>query len=165
MAATRDPHANPQSPSSTPSSPGLAPATSIPGEDYGASTRASTGPAIDDWATASTFGSILDPESRAGGLGAELAGELVGFALVVSHPGTWAASDTAYLAGLFVCHEVRGTGIGRALMDALFAGAGERRWSCVYWNTRAGNVGASALYDHCGLGDDFVRYRVPIPSR
>jgi GNAT superfamily N-acetyltransferase len=111
--------------------------------------------------TAATWQRLLDPEQHVDGLVAEHDGEVVGFVNYVLHPSTWGTADTCYLEDLFVSPEARGSGAGRALIEAVLERAESYGWDKVYWHTRADNARARALYDSFAPADDFVRYVVP----
>ena len=111
--------------------------------------------------TAETWRRLLDPDSALEGLVAERGGEVVGFVNCVLHPSTWATADSCYLEDLFVSPAVRGSGAGRALIEAVVERARARGLEKVYWHTRESNARARALYDSFTHKDDFVRYVVP----
>ena len=110
--------------------------------------------------TAETWRRLFDPGSPVEGLVAEHDGELVGFVNCVLHPSTWGAAETCYLEDLFVSPSARGSGAGRALIDAVLERARSRGADKVYWHTRRDNARARALYDSFTEADDFVRYVV-----
>jgi hypothetical protein len=64
-----------------------------------------------------------------------------------------------YLEDLFVDPEVRGLGVGQALIADLLKLGTERGWSRIYWHTRSGNT-ARKLHDRFTAADDFVRYQL-----
>jgi ribosomal protein S18 acetylase RimI-like enzyme len=111
--------------------------------------------------TAKTWRRLLEPGEPVEGLVAEQAGEVVGFVNCVLHPTTWGVAETCYLEDLFVSPAARGSGAGRALIEAVLERAESRRWDKVYWHTRRDNERARALYDSFAKADDFVRYVVP----
>lgn len=113
-----------------------------------------------DDVTATTWARMLDPGSGVLGRLAEVDGKVEGFAIAVLHPGTWTTQPICYLEDLYVDPSSRGTGLGRALIEALLAEARANGWSRVYWHTEAGNATARALYDRFVAADDFVRYRL-----
>lgn len=53
-------------------------------------------------------------------------GAIVGIAAIVLHRSTWSASSYCYLEDLFVDPSRRGAGIGRALIEAVYAEADRR---------------------------------------
>jgi len=111
--------------------------------------------------TDATWRRLLDLGEAIEGLVAARDGEVVGFVNCVLHPSTWGTADTCYLEDLFVSPHARGSGAGRALIEAVLERARERGWDKVYWHTRADNARARALYDSFTHADDFARYVVP----
>ena len=54
--------------------------------------------------------------------------------------------------------EVRGTGVGRALIEAVYTAADEAGAPSVYWLTQDFNHTARQLYDRIGVKTPFIRY-------
>ena len=100
--------------------------------------------------------SSSDAEFR--GLVAEKGGNLVGLAHYLFHRHGWTIENVCYLQDLFVAPEERGTGLGRALIEAVYAKADEAGASKVYWNTQESNETARRLYDRIGKKTEFVGY-------
>jgi len=111
-------------------------------------------PAISD----TTFARFLDPAEPMFALVAERDGKLVGIVHCVLHRGTWSIGDFCYLEDLFVAPEARGLGIGRALIEAVYARADALNCSRVYWLTHETNP-ARKLYDQVARHLGFVQYR------
>ena len=111
--------------------------------------------------TAATWRRLLEPEEPMEGLVAVRGDEVVGFVNYVLHRTTWGLAETCYLEDLFVSPAARGTGAGRALIEAVLERSRSRGWDKVYWHTRRDNARARALYDSLAKADDFVRYVVP----
>jgi GNAT superfamily N-acetyltransferase len=111
--------------------------------------------------TTATWRRLLDPAEPMEALVAERDGTVVGFANYILHPRTWGVGQACYLEDLFVAPAARGTGAGRALIQALLDRAQADGWDRVYWHTRRDNATARALYDSFTQADDFVRYVVP----
>ena len=86
-------------------------------------------------------------------------GRALGIAALVFHRSTWSPSWYCYLEDLFVAPVARGSGIGRALIEATYAEADRRGASRTYWATQDKNETARTLYDHLGQLTDFVQYR------
>jgi GNAT superfamily N-acetyltransferase len=86
-------------------------------------------------------------------------GKIVGIAALVFHRSTWASTWYCYLEDLFVAPEARGLGVGRALIEAVYAEADRRGAERVYWATQEGNATARKLYDRIGTLTEFVQYR------
>ena len=87
------------------------------------------------------------------------AGRALGIAALVFHRSTWSPSWYCYLEDLFVAPAARGSGIGRALIEATYAEADRRGASRTYWATQEKNETARTLYDRLGQLTDFVQYR------
>lgn len=83
----------------------------------------------------------------------------LGIANLVFHRSTWARDWYCYLEDLFVAPEARGKGVGRALIEAVYAEADRRGASRTYWATQAKNTTARTLYDRLGVLTEFVQYR------
>jgi GNAT superfamily N-acetyltransferase len=74
------------------------------------------------------------------------------------HRSTTRIEPTCYLQDLFTTPESRGRGVGRALIEGVYAAvrrAGGRR---VYWQTHTTNATARALYDKLARHDGFLIY-------
>jgi GNAT superfamily N-acetyltransferase len=112
--------------------------------------------------TDATWARIVDPDSRMSCRVAELDGAVVGFAVWHHHLASWHVADDCYLEDLFVDPAARGGGIGRALLDDLFALARARGFGRIYWHTNTGNARARALYDSYAPADGHIRYRLSL---
>ncbi len=107
-----------------------------------------------------TWSRILDPEAPILGLCASQPdGELLGIVHYLFHPVTWAAGPRCYLEDLFTAPAARGRGIGRALIEAVYAAADARGADQVYWLTQEFNDTARQLYDKVASVTSFVKYR------
>lgn len=114
--------------------------------------------------TEHTWAALTDPASNVHGLvavngGGVIGGGLIGLAHLVLHDTTWATGVTCYLEDLFVDPTVRGAGVGRALIDAVYAFADEHHASGVYWLTQEYNAPARSLYDTVAHRSSFVVYQ------
>lgn len=67
-----------------------------------------------------------------------------------------------YLSDLFVRPEVRGGGIGRALIDHVIGFARSRGIGNVRWLTQEFNYAGRRLYDSYRPKSDFILYSVPV---
>jgi len=108
-----------------------------------------------------TWRRLLDPAEPLFGLAAVRAGALAGFAHCVLHRGTWSVGDHCYLEDLYVAPGARGTGAGRALIEAVYREADRRGAARVYWLTHETNATARALYDRVGRRSGFIQYTRP----
>jgi GNAT superfamily N-acetyltransferase len=109
--------------------------------------------------TERTFARLTDPDTQPHGLVAEQDGRLVGLAHYVFLPTTWSTRDSCYLQDLFVDPAIRGKGIGRALIQAVYAAADRGPGGSVYWLTQEFNADARALYDTLAHRTSFIRYQ------
>ena len=83
----------------------------------------------------------------------------VGLAHLLLHRSTWSNGFYCYLEDLFVDPAQRGRGIGRALIEAVYAEADARQCTRTYWMTQETNATARALYDRVATKSPFVQYR------
>lgn len=114
---------------------------------------------LDPVVTEATWARLNDAAEPMFGLIAELDGAPVGIAHGVLHRGTWALGQLCYLEDLFVMREARGRGLGRALIEAVYARADSLGCERVYWLTHEDNAAARALYDKVGRRSGFIQYR------
>jgi GNAT superfamily N-acetyltransferase len=112
---------------------------------------------------ASTFARLLgsDPQDFSC-LVAELDGQPVGLAHYLFHRHGWKIENTCYLQDLYVSPEVRGTGLGRALIESVYAAADAAGAPSVYWLTQDFNSTARQLYDRVAKVTPFIRYNRPL---
>jgi GNAT superfamily N-acetyltransferase len=89
---------------------------------------------------------------------AEHNGALVGFVHIVVHDHTWRAARVTYLQDLFALPQMRGQGIGRALIEAVYTDADANDRGTVYWLTQTSNTQARKLYDRIGQPTNFMKY-------
>ncbi|GGL74601.1 GNAT family N-acetyltransferase [Wenxinia marina] len=111
-----------------------------------------------------TFARLLsgDPDDFHG-LVAEADGHLVGLAHYLFHRHGWRQDRVCYLQDLYADPQVRGTGVGRALIEAVYAAADKEGAPRVYWLTQDFNATARRLYDRIGRKSAFIRYDRPLP--
>ncbi len=110
--------------------------------------------------TETTWRRLLDPNMDMHGLCAlNEAGEMVGLVHYLFHPVTWSIADRCYLEDLYVCEAARGTGLGRALIEAVYAASDARGADQVYWLTEDINATARRLYDRIGRLTPFIKYQ------
>ena len=108
---------------------------------------------------ASTFARILsNAPGEYRGLLAELDGRPIGLTHFLFHRTCWSVQDTCYLQDLFADPAVRGTGVGRALIEAVYAAADAHGAGSVYWMTQDFNHTARRLYDRIGVKTPFIEY-------
>jgi GNAT superfamily N-acetyltransferase len=93
---------------------------------------------------------------------AEEAGQLIGLVHYLYHRSTWMAGPVCYLQDLFTAEAARGKGVGRALIQAVYAAAKAAGSQRVYWLTHETNATAMLLYDKVAEKPGFVQYRKPL---
>ena len=108
--------------------------------------------------TAGTFARLLDPQAPLHGLVADRGGTLAGFVHYQFHPTSWSLRDSCYLEDLYVDREARGSGVGGALIRAVYAAADQAQAASVYWLTQEFNADGRALYDTLARRTSFIRY-------
>jgi len=90
---------------------------------------------------------------------AELTGRLTGLVHYIYHRSCWTAGDYCYLQDLFTSVESRGKGVGRALIEHVYAKAAAAGAPRVYWLTQENNRQAMLLYDRIAEKSGFLQYR------
>lgn len=101
---------------------------------------------------------LSDDAQEFHGLIAEVDGRPVGLGHYLFHRHLWKVEDTCYLQDLYADPDVRGTGVGRALIEAVYAAADEQGCPSVYWLTQDFNETARKLYDRIATLTPFIRY-------
>ena len=89
---------------------------------------------------------------------AEIDGNLVGLTHYLFHAHAWKIERVCYLQDLYADPSVRGTGIGRALIEAVYAAADAEGAPSVYWLTQDFNHTARTLYDRVAELTPFIKY-------
>ena len=84
---------------------------------------------------------------------------LVGIVHAIYHRSTWTEGMYCYLQDLFTAPESRGSGVGRALIEAVSAHASEAGAGRLYWLTHESNHAGRALYDKVAQNAGFIQYR------
>lgn len=105
---------------------------------------------IDEERNRGFFRRFLAPSEDGLLLGARQEGRLVGYACLYWHFSSLEASETVLMNDLYVDREVRGQGVGRALIEATAEVARERGAAYVEWSTAPDNRTAQRLYDATG---------------
>lgn len=93
------------------------------------------------------FSRFLDPSDEGLLLGAWMDGRLVGFATLYWFFSSTKAADSVLMNDLFVSEDVRGAGIGRALIANALDRGRQRGAAHLEWFTAPDNVTAQRLYD------------------
>lgn len=82
----------------------------------------------------------------------------VGLVHYLYHRSCWSLTNNCYLQDLFADPDVRGTGVGAALIKAVQAEALKIGVTNVYWMTRETNATARRLYDRVARRTGFIEY-------
>ncbi|MCH2094852.1 MAG: GNAT family N-acetyltransferase [Rhodobacteraceae bacterium] len=108
----------------------------------------------------STFARLVgdDPQDFSG-LVADQDGRLIGLTHFLFHRHGWKIENTCYLQDLYALPEARGQGVGRALIESVYAAADAAGAPSVYWLTQETNVQARKLYDRIGTLSPFIKYQ------
>jgi len=102
---------------------------------------------------------LMDPATDPHGLVAvDGGGNMIGITHYLFHASTWTMGPYCYLQDLYVDEAARGTGAGRALIEAVYAAADDAGASQVYWLTQHFNDTARRLYDRVGKTTPFIKY-------
>jgi GNAT superfamily N-acetyltransferase len=106
-----------------------------------------------------TWARLHDPAEPMHLLGGTLDGTLVGIVHYIYHRSCWTVGDYCYLQDLFVAESARKSGLGRALIEAVYREARAAGASRVHWLTHETNATARALYDTLAERPGFIQYR------
>ena len=90
---------------------------------------------------------------------AEEDGRLLGLVHFIFHRSCWTRGDYCYLQDLFTVEDRRGQGVGRALIEHVYAEAARAGAARVWWLTHESNATAMLLYDRIADRSGFVQYR------
>ena len=120
---------------------------------YGRAGPTALSPAI----TAVTWRRFFDPGEPVFALVAESAGRLVGLR-TTSVTAAPRASNSRYLQDLFTAPDVRGRGVGRALILGVYEAAQAAGIHEVYWQTHETNRAGRLLYDKVATHAGYIVY-------
>ena len=109
-----------------------------------------------------TWKRLINNELKMFGFVAENEDGVIGFTHCLFRPSTWTETDYCYLEDLFVDPNIRGKGVGRALMEKVVEFAKQKESKRVYWTTQEFNKTARVLYDSITPVSEFVQYRLPL---
>lgn len=115
--------------------------------------------ALPEAITRSTWARFLDADEPVHALVAERDGQLLGLAHYLFHRSTTSLGNSCYLQDLFTVDAARGMGVGRALIEAVYARAIRAGAARVYWQTHETNATAMRLYDQVAEKSGFIVYR------
>lgn len=93
------------------------------------------------------------------GLVALVDGRPVGLAHYLFHRSCWHIDNICYLQDLYADPEIRGSGVGRALIEEVYVRARAEGSKEVYWMTQEFNATARRLYDRIAEKTPFIIYQ------
>ena len=106
-----------------------------------------------------TFARLLsDDHPDQNGFLAVQDGTPVGLVHYIYHAHNWRTDQVCYLQDLYADPTVRGTGVGRKLIEAVYAQADADGRPSVYWMTQDFNAEARKLYDRIAVLTPFIKY-------
>jgi len=114
--------------------------------------------ALAEQITQATWERFFEPAEPVHALVAEEDGHVVGLTHYLFHRSTSRLNHVCYLQDLFTAEHMRGRGIGRRLIEAVYEAAREEGSSRVYWQTQVGNEAGRALYDKVAKHLGFIVY-------
>lgn len=109
--------------------------------------------------SAVTWQRFLDPAQPMHAALAWRDGEAIGLVHWIFHRSCWTVGDYCYLQDLFVAEGLRGGGLGRALIEHVYAAARAAGASRVHWLTQEHNAQARQLYERIASRSGFIQYR------
>lgn len=114
---------------------------------------------VEDAVYETTFARLLSQgEYEPRGFIASINDAPVGLVHYLFHRDCWQQSNVCYLQDLFADPSSRGTGVGRALIEAVYKAADESNCPSVYWLTASDNAQAMQLYDRIAQKTPFIQY-------
>lgn len=114
--------------------------------------------ALSEPVTSTTWGRFFDPDEPVHALVAEKEGRLVGLTHYLYHRSTTRVALVCYLQDLFTEPSLRGQGVGRQLIQGVYAAARAAGCNRVYWQTHTGNGPGRLLYDKVAQHSGFIVY-------
>ena len=114
---------------------------------------------IPETTSAITWQRFLDPAEPMHAALAWQDGVAIGLVHFIYHRSCWSEGDYCYLQDLFVAEGVRGAGVGRQLIEHVYAQAQAAGCSRVHWLTQEDNAQARLLYERIASRSGFIQYR------
>lgn len=107
----------------------------------------------------STWQRFLDPSEPTHLALAWQGDKAVGMVQTVIHRSNWSIGNSCYLQDLYVSPDLRGTGVGRQLIEHVYAAARDLGCAKVHWLTHETNTTAQQLYDRIADRPGFIQFR------
>lgn len=106
-----------------------------------------------------TWQRFLDPAEPMHAALAWQDGHAVALVHWIFHRSCWTSGDYCYLQDLYVDENLRGGGIGRQMIEHVYAQARAAGASRVHWLTQEDNYAGRQLYDRIADRSGFIQYR------
>ncbi|RMQ48097.1 GNAT family acetyltransferase [Pseudomonas cichorii] len=106
-----------------------------------------------------TWQRILDPSEPTHAALAWQDGKAVGMVHFIYHRSNWSIRNACYLQDLIVTAEQRGSGIGRQLIEHVYATARADDCDKVHWLTHETNATAIQLYERIAERGGYIQFR------
>lgn len=116
------------------------------------------GTALPESITSTTWERFFNPDGPVRAFVALHQDQIVGLTHYLFHRSTTRLNDICYLQDLFTVEHLRGQGIGRKLILAVYEAARQAGCSRVYWQTHTSNAKGRALYDKVAEHKGFIVY-------
>ncbi|MDG1581766.1 GNAT family N-acetyltransferase [Pseudomonas sp. GOM6] len=112
--------------------------------------------------SALTWQRFLDPAEPMHASLAWQNGRAVALVHWIFHRSCWTTGDYCYLQDLYVDENLRGSGIGRRMIEHVYAQARAAGASRVHWLTQEDNYRGRQLYDRIAERSGFIQYRTQL---
>jgi len=119
---------------------------------------------VPDSTLQTTWRRLIDPAEPVDGALAIAGGAPVGLVHYIEHRSCWTVGNYLYLQDLFVDLSMRGKGVGRKLIEHVYAVGTHRGCARVHWLTHETNTTACFLYDQVAERPGFVQYTHTLPA-
>lgn len=107
----------------------------------------------------STWQRLLDDREPTHGALAWNGDTAVGLVHFIYHRSNWSIENSCYLQDLLVTEQSRGTGVGRQLIEFVYATAKADGCCKVHWLTHETNATAIQLYERIAERPGFIQFR------
>ncbi|WP_122667143.1 GNAT family N-acetyltransferase [Pseudomonas viridiflava] len=114
---------------------------------------------LSDAVTDSTWQRFLDPAEPTNAALAWQNGKAVGMVHFIYHRSNWSIANACYLQDLLVTPDQRGTGVGRLLIEHVYATAKANDCDKVHWLTHETNATAIQLYERIAERPGYIQFR------
>ena len=112
-----------------------------------------------DSVTHSTWQRFLEPSEPTHAALAWADGKAVGMVHYIYHRSNWSIENSCYLQDLLVVPETRGSGVGRLLIEHVYATAKADGCGKVHWLTHETNATAIQLYERIAERPGLIQFR------